>query len=302
MAWHPFRNVGLKVVALGLGTLLWFTVSGQQVERDIPDVPVVYLNKPAHLELTSETTFVSVHVRGLDSQLRDAQPRDFEARVDLSGAREGTVNIPLRTDQVSASPGLEIKQVQPPTVMAVLELSGTADVPVQPFIDGTPANGFVVSQVEVDPTTVTIVGPARRIAGTSAATTDRVGIEGATATVTSNVSVGVLDGLLRLQQPRTARVVVTIERSGEKLFASIRVAIRNSGIGARATVEPAVVSVLIRGAGTTLGRMDARSIAPYVDVAGLGPGRHEVPVLLDLPSTLVAASVRPATVAVNIVK
>ena len=302
MAWHPFRNLGLKLVALGLGTLLWFTVSGQQVERDIPDVPVVYRNKPAHLEITSETTSVSVHVRGLDTQLRNAQPRDFEARVDLTGAREGTLNIQLRTDQVEAPDGLEVKQVQPPTVMAVLELSGKAEVPVSPFIDGQPASGFVVSQVTVDPTVVSIVGPARRIAGTTSATTDRVGIEGATETVTANVSVGVLDGLLRLEQPRSARVVVTIERSGDRLFASLRVAVRNAGIGTRAVVEPAVVSVLMRGAGTRLGRIDTRSVAPYVDVAGLGPGRHEVPVLLDLPSTLIAASVRPATVAVTITR
>ena len=79
MAWHPFRNLGLKVVALVLGTLLWFTVSGQQAERTLPDVPVVYRNKPANLEITDQTTSVNVHVRGLDSQLRTIQARDFEA-------------------------------------------------------------------------------------------------------------------------------------------------------------------------------------------------------------------------------
>ena len=52
MAWHPFRNFGLKLVALLLGALLWFTVSGQQAERTVPGVPVVYRNKPAGLEIT----------------------------------------------------------------------------------------------------------------------------------------------------------------------------------------------------------------------------------------------------------
>ena len=33
MAWHPFRNLGLKTAALALGTLLWFAVSGEEVER-----------------------------------------------------------------------------------------------------------------------------------------------------------------------------------------------------------------------------------------------------------------------------
>ncbi len=58
MAWHPFRNVGLKVVALAMGALLWFTVSGQQAERPVPDVPVVFVNKPDGFELSEQTSFV----------------------------------------------------------------------------------------------------------------------------------------------------------------------------------------------------------------------------------------------------
>ena len=41
MAWHPFQHFGLKVAALALGTLLWLTVSGQQVERRVPRAGVV---------------------------------------------------------------------------------------------------------------------------------------------------------------------------------------------------------------------------------------------------------------------
>ena len=103
MAWHPFRNFGLKIVALALGTLLWFTVSGQQADRTVTGVPVVYRNKPSALEITDQTELVDIHVRGLDSQLRNALPRDFEARVDLTGARAGTQTFVLRTDQVSGA-------------------------------------------------------------------------------------------------------------------------------------------------------------------------------------------------------
>jgi hypothetical protein len=60
------------------------------------------------------------------------------------------------------------------------------------------------------------------------------------------------------------------------------------------------VSVLLRGPLSLLGRLDARSIGPYVDVKGLGPGRYEVPVLFDLGGPLTIGSVRPATVTVNI--
>ena len=35
MAWHPFRNFRLKIVAVALGTLVWFTVSGQQADGTV---------------------------------------------------------------------------------------------------------------------------------------------------------------------------------------------------------------------------------------------------------------------------
>lgn len=299
MAWHPFRNIGLKVVAVGLGTLLWFTVSGQQSDRTVLGVPVVYRNKPQNLELTDQTDAVDIHVRGLDSQLRGVLSRDFEARVDLTGARAGTVNMVLQTDQITAPFGLEVTQVDPGTARVVLELAGSASVPVRPLVDGTPAAGFVVSEISSDPPTVVILGPARRIASTTAATTDRVSIDGARATVTETVSVGVPDAALRLRESKTARVVVKIEPDGERRLSAVRVATRNLAPGLRAAVEPSVVSVVVHGAESVLARLDQRSVAPYVDVTGLGAGRYELPVLLDMGGTLVA-TVRPATVTVTI--
>jgi YbbR domain-containing protein len=169
-----------------------------------------------------------------------------------------------------------------------------------PFIDGTPAQGFIVSGTTVEPESVEVIGPERRVASATSATTDRIPIQDAKATVSANVGVGVLDGLLRLREPRTARVVVTIERAGERPFAALRVAVRGVARGLTATVTPVVVSVIMRGPETTLARLDPQTVVPYVDVSGLGRGRHEVPVLIDVAGALTVASVRPATVIVTL--
>lgn len=300
MAWHPFRNVGLKFVALMLGTLLWFTVSGQQAERTVPSVPVVYVNKPEGLVITEQTPFVEIHVRGLDSQLRTIQSRDFEARVDLSNARAGAHSQMIRTDQVSAPLGLEVTQVDPGSVMTVLELAGSASLPVRASIEGSPAPGFAVSEVSIEPASVTVLGPARRISSTTSAVTDAVEIDGATATITRTVSIGVSDPALRLREARTARVTVRIEKAGERLFAAARVAVRNLEPGLRGSAEPAVVAVRLSGAESLLLRVDGGSIAPYVDVTGLGRGRHLVPVQVDSRGTLAVTSVRPGQITVII--
>jgi len=301
MAWHPFRNLRLKIVALGLGAVLWFTLSGQQADRAITGVPVVYFNTPPGLEVTERTNMVDIHVRGLDNQLRVALPRDFEARVDLTGAQAGEQTIMLRTDQVKGPAGLEVTDVDPGVANAVLERAGMANLPVRPLIEGVPAPGFVVSQISVEPATVTVLGPERRIAAAIAATTDRLTIEGARASITQSVGVGVPDSALRLRESRTARVVVTIEPAGERPFAALRVAARHLMPGQRATIAPTVVTVLLRGAQSLLARLEPATVVPYVDVTGLGRGRYEaLPVLLDPGGTLTVASLRPATVTVTI--
>jgi YbbR domain-containing protein len=157
-----------------------------------------------------------------------------------------------------------------------------------------------VSEVTVDPLTVNVVGPAGRLASTTSATTDRVGIEGASTTVTQSVGVGVTDAALRLREARTARVTVRIEKADERLFAASHVQIRNLEPGLRASMDPAVVAVLMRGAESLLSRLDRASVVPYVDVTGLGKGAHIVPVLFDPKGTLTLQSIRPTQVTVNI--
>ena len=76
--------------------------------------------------------------------------------------------------------------------------------------------------------------------------------------------------------------------------------LRNLEPGLRGTADPAVVSVLLRGAQSLLARLDPASVMPYVDVTGLGKGSHPVAVLFDPKGTLTGASIRPAQVTVNI--
>ena len=90
MAYHPFRNPGLKLMALLLAGALWFTVAGQQnVERSIT-VPLDFRNPPADLEIIGEKRdTVEVRVVGSSTVLSRLDPGEVVAVVDLTGARPG---------------------------------------------------------------------------------------------------------------------------------------------------------------------------------------------------------------------
>lgn len=301
MAWHPFRNIGLKVTALALGILVWFTVSGPQVERDVARVPVVYRNVPATLQITDQTEAVSVHVRGVDSLVSQLQPGDdLRVEVDLDGQAAGTLVLPLRIDQVVAPMGVEVWQVDPGTVTLTLEQSAVVDLPIRATIEGEPQQGFVIGDVSVDPASVAVIGPKRRLEAMSSAVTERVLVEGASSTVTQMVSVGVLDAELRLREPRLVRVTVRVEPAGERTIAAVRIVPRNLRTGLRFDANPATVSVTVRGSAAALARLDASSIDAYVDVTSLLPGRRSLPVRVDLAGRITPTAIHPETVDVII--
>lgn len=213
MAWHPFRNLWLKLGALSLGTLLWFVVSGQQIERRLP-VPISYSNVRAPLELTGEQTdSVNVHVRGGDNVVSALREGDLRVVVDLGAAHAGANIIPLRTDEVVAPLGVEVLQIDPGTVTVNLERAGTMDAPVRPTIEGRPADGFVVGAILVEPRMVTVAGPESRLRDSVTVITERVMIEGRSSRVVQEVGVGVTDSQLRVARPHTVRVTVEIEKA-----------------------------------------------------------------------------------------
>jgi len=211
MAWHPFRNPGLKVLALALSALLWFTITGHQVERRI-SVPVSYRNVPVPLELTGEQMDrVTVHVRGDDTVVSTLTEGAVHVTVDLQGTQPGANIMPLRTDTVAAPARVEVMQIEPGTLTVMLERAGQITVPVRPLIEGQPAPGYSTGQITIEPATVTIAGPESRLTGAIDVVTERVRLDGRTARVVQDVAVGVNDPQLRVHSPHTVRVTVHID-------------------------------------------------------------------------------------------
>jgi YbbR domain-containing protein len=291
--------VGLKVMALGLGTLLWFTITGERVERRVPRVPIYYSNLPAGLEITDQPDSIDVSVRGSYAEI--SRMTDLAVTANLGGSVPGANVMPLRVDMVNAPLGVEVTQIDPGTVTVYLEKSGRAEVPVRPTVEGQPAPGFAVRQVMVDPRMVVVVGPEGRLRPTTTAVTERVSIEGLTETVIQVVRVGVADAQLRLGEPRTARVTVQIEPVEVDLKAEKRlVEWRGLADARRVEGEAPFVTVTVRGSGKLVSTFDAAAVLAWVDLAGRRPGRYNLPVRADVVDGFEVVSVTPATVAVRV--
>ena len=302
MAYHPFRNLGLKLMAVLLATALWFIVAGeQQVERAMR-VPLEFRNKPAHLAIVGEPPAgVDIRVVGSSAILSRMDAGELVAVLDLSGARAGSRLFHMRTDAVRVPYGIEVQSLTPATIPLELESSLQRTLKVNPAVAGEPAPGFVVGAVTSDPPSVDVMGPESHVRGLTSATTEPVSIAGARADVQDTVTIGVTDGAVRLVEPRSAAVKVQIQPAPiERELDGVPVRSRNLGQGHTARVQPTVVRVTVRGGREAVEEMRSETVDAFVDLAGLGPGQYNLRVQFDPTQNFGVSATAPAVVQVTI--
>jgi YbbR domain-containing protein len=302
MAYNPFRNTGLKLLAVALASLLWLTVAGEHVVERSLRVPLEFRNIPAGLEIVGDPpATVDVRVRGSSALLSRLQPGEVVVVLDLRAARAGSRLFHLRNDEVQAPFGVEVAQVAPPTLSLELEKTGQRSVPIVPALEGDPAPGFVVGRVASHPATVEIVGPESRVKEIDEATTEPITVAGASAPVSDTVTVGVADSTVRLREPVSARVNVDVVPAPvERAIARVPVRLRNVTAGLQASVVPATVRVTVRGSREALAALGGDAVGAFVDLAGLGPGRYNLRVRVDPASSFGVVRIDPQNADVRV--
>jgi YbbR domain-containing protein len=302
MRYHPFRQLGLKVLAVALAALLWLTVAGEHVVERSLRVPLEFRNIPEALEIVGNTPdSVDVRLRGSSAVLSRLQAGEIVAVLDLGGARTGARLFPIRNDEVRAPFGVEVSQVLPTTLALELEKSARRKVPVVPAIDGEPAPGFVVGRYSVDPATVEIVGPDSHVRQVAEATTEQVSVRDAKVRVRDSVTIGIVDSFVRLSQAQKANVTVDIWPAPvERRMPDVPVRWRNLGVGLRAQMSPQLVHVTVRGSKDPMAGLRGDNVLAFVDLAGLGGGRYNLRVQVDPAESFGVVAIDPAVVSVLI--
>ena len=172
-------------------------------------------------------------------------------------------------------------------------------LPVNPIVTGTPAAGFRIGSVDVSPLVVSVEGDQAQLQDLVAADTAPVPVSGATRDVTSQVAYSLPTGVSVIGD-QTARVTVHIEAVTEtRTFVA---GIRLDGRQAALQYEASETRVLLTLFGSTadLDRLAGSPLVVALNVADLGPGAHDVPVVPSLPSAVTVAATSPETVTVTV--
>lgn len=248
-------------------------------------------------------------------------PRIVPENVTVSGAssavqRVDAVVVDIRLDGLTVSlnatyaprpidaRGTEVRGVRgnPATVnveVPVAQQVGYKEVGVRPVVRGQPAAGYYLQPVEVEPSTVTVVGSPAALANVSFVDTEPVDISGLSSSVVRRVQVGPPQGLTLLQpQP----VSLTIRVVPLTVSQTLRVAptVQGLGVGLEVVGNLPPIDVTINGPAPTLQTLTPRDFRVVIDLTGLPAGTHSLEPKVTVPGGFTLERVEPARASITI--
>lgn len=210
------KNLGLKLVSLVLACILWWYVSlprREEVRERFVTASVSLVGVRSNLVITTPDiqSSVAVRVRGRKSDLRLLASQSLEASADLSSiAKPGEVEITIRPQHINVPEDIEIVSIEPNKVRFRVEQLRRRAVPIRPYLEGTPPEGYLVGQATAEPTLALCSGPASQIMKLAEVTTERIIMTGRTGTFVQSVTVISDSPLVRVISPLTTQVTVPV--------------------------------------------------------------------------------------------
>lgn len=203
---------GLRLLALALAGLAWFTFSGEKREPQSEKVveAAVRYDAPENYLLLDRIETVRITARGPLSKIRSLTAPFVDVFVTLPEA-EGEQQVTLGQDQVVLPEGLQLVSVEPNVILVRLDRYATRVVSVEPDLQGEPAAGARVVSFRVIPNNVVIAGPASRLAERDHVRTLPVDLTGHARTFDQEVAVRPPEPLIRIQEQPTVNVIVELE-------------------------------------------------------------------------------------------
>jgi YbbR domain-containing protein len=299
------ENLALKALSfvLALGLTAYQRGSEDEEQRTVPvDVILRLPSTDARRELmTLVPPNIHVTVRGSTRALDQLTSAGIPSvEVDL---RRGDAHaIVFESEMFAVPPGVQVNIIDPASIDLEWQNVIERSVPIQASITGRVADGYTVQSVKVDPTSITVMGPASLVEVMQFVRLAAFDVSGKTDGVYRH-PLALDEPAQRIQYlgPASATVTVSIGRQLlQRKFARRTVMV----IGPpRAKTEPKSVDVSVTGPPEVINGLRDEMIVPRVDVAGAGydpkEQRHAsivLPVRVDL--TNVEIEIQPPTVSV----
>lgn len=272
---RPFDNLPLKLVSLAMALGLWSVVPDSDVPHVLSGVPVQLQNIPSELALLDTASFtVQVTVRGMPARIRDLTPGQLAPRLDMFGAVFGDNVITLSADDIDPPFGVSVDRIEPSQLRFQLDEKVRAELPINAVVEGSPAEGFEISDKIVVPTMVSVTGPGSRIAELTSVSTEVINVTDRREPITREVAVLTDDPLVAVDPSGLVLMTIVIAESAVPgQLDGIVVEIVTDQY--RVVVNPGEIGIVLRGPPSLLESLVPEDIIARLDASDLAPSDED---------------------------
>ena len=288
-----------------------------RVTQVIPDTLQVELKS-----LFSKSVSVSVSLEGTPPPGYEASVPELEAytvlvtgaqdRVTLVSQAVAKLDLTGHTEDLTQAVRLEARDSRgflvegvslEPSVMNVsVEISQTEfsrALVISPTIAGSPADGYNVVSVSVDPAVATVFGPQSFVGEAATIRTQPVDITGVDNDVVETVA---LDLPADVSVSGGTSVTVTVKVEPAEGRRTLGVTVAAVGLDPDLSISGALplVEVTLLGELPSLQELRPNDVAATINLSGLGAGTHEIAVAVSAPAGASVAEVKPDKVSVTL--
>jgi YbbR domain-containing protein len=274
------------------------------VSRDVP-VRVVPLEEapPGYTLEAPQPNPVSVTVSGASSAVNQVSEAVVDIRIEGSKVSFTKLYQPVLLDaQGKEVNGLDFTPPMVQVQVTIKQLENYKTVSVKAVLTGTVAPGYWVSNIIVEPATVTFGGDATELESFGYVETAPVDVTGAISDVIRTVNIYVPPGTALVGKARPEVFVkVSVEPIPGGQIVRRPLVVDNLAKGLTITYTVTTVDITLMGPIATMLNLQATDVTAVIDATGLLTGTYELQVQVSaLPKGLTVTAIVPNKVSVKV--
>lgn len=218
MAWLR-RDLGWKLLALGIAALLWIALNREEEVETVVSAPVQFRNLADGFEITSGAPrTILIHLRGPSGRLARSDLASLAVVLDCSQAvKPGAYTFNISSRQLRRPFGVAFTAAEPSQLQITVERTVSREVPVAPTYASPPPPGYAIASFTESPDRVRVSGPESHVRLIEAVGTDPINLDGVVSRTELHLAAHLPDPDLRLD-PSTPLITyrVVLERVQQK--------------------------------------------------------------------------------------
>ncbi len=209
-----FQNLrpGVLVLALAISVFIWAVAQGTSSVIQSFDVEVELVGVEDGLVITDQSSDeINVRLRGSRAALRNLNTDQLKYRVDADGGKPGVAVYEVDVETIDHPTGTQFVGYSPSRLQVRFEKRGRKAVGVRVEIEGTPAPGFHVAGVAIQPEKVWLEGARSQVMRLNEVVTESIDIAGFAASAKREVRLVLGGGTVWAEDNSPVQVEIRIE-------------------------------------------------------------------------------------------